>query len=189
MFTITCGSFIAIRWTVCARIRNNKETFIYIYIYTYIYICIYIQGALKFPLQTSRTCRGDWFDNILNRNPCPETYPFRATSIWKQALPERTSHVSTSNSFAIHPPGELHDEGCLGRIMWCQLTFILPLGAGSSLIHVSFSDRATWLSTLLLNTPTWSFCMAKLEVMEELLVAFIKIVFHNVRRHRILFSP
>ena len=149
----------------------------------------HIQGALKFPLQTSRTCRGDWFDNILNWNPCPETYRFRATAIWKQALPERKSRVSTSNSFAVRPPAELHDEGCLGRIIWCQLTFILPLGAGSSLIHVSFSVRATWLSTLLLNTPTWSSCMAKLEVMEELLVAFIKIVLHNVRLHRIPFSP
>ena len=74
------------------------------------------------------------------------------------------------------------------RTTWCQLTFILPLGAGSSLIHVSFSVRATWLSTLLLNTQTWSFRMAKLEIMEELLVAFIKIVFHNVRRHCIPFS-
>ena len=109
-----------------------------------------LQGALKFPLQTSRTCRGDWFDTILNWNPCPETYRFHATAIWKQALSERTSRVSTSNSFAIHPPAELHDEGCLGRIMWCQLTFILPLAAGLSLIHVSFSVRATWLSTLLL---------------------------------------
>ena len=109
-----------------------------------------IQDALKFPLQTSRTCRGDWFDNILNWNPCPETYRFRATAVWKRALPERTSRVSTSNSFAIHPPAELHDEECLGRMMYWQLTFILPLGAGSSLIHVSFSVRATWLSTILL---------------------------------------
>ena len=154
----------------------------------YIYIYIYIQGALKFPLQTSRTCRGDWFDNILNWNPCPETYRFRATAIWKQALPERTPRVSTSNSFAMHPPAELHDEGCLGRIMWCQFTFILP-GAGSSLIHVPFSVTATWLSTLLLNTPTWSFCMAKLEVMEELLLAFINIVSLTVRLHCIPFSP
>ena len=132
-----------------------------------------IQGALKFPLQTSRTCRGDWFDNILIWNPCPETYRFRATAIWKQALPGRTSRVSTSNSFSIRPSIELQDEGSLDEIMWCQLTFILSLAAGSSLIHGSFSVRATWLSTLLLNTPTWSFCMAKLEVMEELLLAFI----------------
>ena len=52
------------------------------------------------PLHTSRTCRGDWFDNILNWNPCPETYRFLPTAIWKQALPERTSRVSTSNSSA-----------------------------------------------------------------------------------------
>ena len=97
----------------------------------------------------------------MNWNPCPETYRFHATAIGKQALPERTSRVSTSNSFAIHPPVELHDEGCLGR-------------AGSSLIHMSFSVRAV-------------FCMAKLEIMEELLVAFIKIVFHNIRLHRIPF--
>ena len=144
-------------------------------------------GALKFPLQTSRSCRKDWCDNILNWNPCPETHRFCAPAIWKQALPERTSRVSTSNSFAIRPSAELHEEGCLGRIMWCQLTFILP--AGSSLIHVSFSVRAKWLSTFLLITPTWSFCMAKLEVMEELLVAFIKIIFHNAQLHRIPFSP
>ena len=154
-------------------------------IYTYLPSSFWnIQDALKFPLQTSKTCRGDWFDNILNWNQCPETYRFRATAIWKQALPESTSRVSTSTSLAIRPPAELHDEGCLGRIMWCQLTFILPLGAGSSLIHVSLRVTATWLSTLLLNTPTWSF-----EVMEELLVAFINIVFLNVRFHRIPFSP
>ena len=80
-------------------------------------------------------------------------------------------------------------RGACVRITWCQSNFILPLGAGSSLIHVSFSVRAIWLSTLLLNTRTWSFEMAKLEVMEELLVAFIKIVFHKVRLHRIPFSP
>ena len=178
------GVLYSINWIVkmkfllCNFICRNKLVF-------WIKKCN-IQGALKFPLQTSRTCRGDWFHNILNWNPCPETYRFRATAIWKQALPERTSRVSASNSFVIRPPAELHDEGCLDRIMWCQLTFIVPLGAGSSFIHVFFSVRATWLSTLLLNTPTWSFCMSKLDVMEEL---FVKIVFHNVRLHRISFSP
>ena len=72
-----------------------------------------IQGALKFPLQTSRTCRGDWVDDILNWNPCPETYHFRATAVWKQALPERTSRPSTSITLAIRSSAELHDEGCL----------------------------------------------------------------------------
>ena len=38
-------------------------------------------------------------------------------------------------------------RGAYVRITWCQLTFILTLGAGSSLIHVSFRVRATWLST------------------------------------------
>ncbi|KAJ4434221.1 hypothetical protein ANN_22769 [Periplaneta americana] len=31
----------------------------------------------------------------------------------KKSTPERTSRVSTSNSFAIRPPAALHDEGCL----------------------------------------------------------------------------
>ena len=44
-------------------------------------------------------------------------------------------------------------RGAYVRITLCQLTFILPLGAVLSLIHASFSVRATWLSTLLLNTP------------------------------------
>ena len=137
----------------------------------------FIQGALKFPLQTSRTFKGDLVDNILNWNPCPETYRFRATAPFENKHCTNVPHVSQQ---AI---------ACLRRITWCHLTFILPLGAGSSLIYMSFSVRATWLSTLLLNTPTWSFCMAKLEVMEELLVAFIKIVFHYVRLHRIPSSP
>ena len=36
-----------------------------------------IQGARKFPLQTSMAYRGNWEDNVFNRNPCPETYRFR----------------------------------------------------------------------------------------------------------------
>ena len=35
-----------------------------------------IQSVRKFLLQTSRACRGDWVDNFLKRNPCPETYHF-----------------------------------------------------------------------------------------------------------------
>ena len=37
-----------------------------------------IQSIPKFLLQNSRTWRGDWVDNVLNRNPYPETYRFRA---------------------------------------------------------------------------------------------------------------
>ena len=36
-----------------------------------------IQSVGKFLLQTSRACRGEWVDNFLNRNPCPETFRFR----------------------------------------------------------------------------------------------------------------
>ena len=107
-----------------------------------------IKGALKFPLQTSTTCRGDWFDNILNWYPWPETYRFRATAISKQALPERTSRVSISNSFAIRPPAELHDEGCLGRIMWCQLTFIsyyLSHEVWASFMCLSVLEQHGWV--------------------------------------------
>ena len=112
----------------------------------FVCVYIYIQGALKFPLQTSRTCRGGWFDNILNWNPCPETYCFRATAIWKQTQPERTSRVSTSNSFAIHPPAELHDEGCLGRIMWCnwRLSYLSEL-VRASFMCLSVLEQHGWV--------------------------------------------
>ena len=39
-------------------------------------ICIYIQFVRTFPLKTSRACRGDRVDIVLNRNPCPEMYDF-----------------------------------------------------------------------------------------------------------------
>ena len=43
------------------------------------FMYLVIQGDRKFPLQTSRVCRGDWVDNFLQNNHCPETNRFRAT--------------------------------------------------------------------------------------------------------------
>ncbi|KAJ8885384.1 hypothetical protein PR048_011581 [Dryococelus australis] len=41
----------------------------------------FLEETRKFPLQTPRICRGDCIDNLLNRNPCPETYRCRATIV------------------------------------------------------------------------------------------------------------
>ena len=54
------------------QIRDPEIPGIYIYIYIYIY------SFRKFLLQTSKACWGDWVDNFLNRNRCPETYSLRA---------------------------------------------------------------------------------------------------------------